>query len=188
MSRIRVTKVIAVSLLLTLTSLLSFTGCSQNPVEPVVDSGNDPVVLSRVARGATGALQSPVNLYIEAWISAEQGGQLVLLDVVLDIPPGAVKNDTLFSIFIPDDELFINEFGSEGLVFDEPVTVTMSYRGADLSGVDEQTIRVGYRNEVTGEWEDINCQVDQDNKVVIAQLHHFSAYGLISDEPSSATE
>lgn len=184
MQRTKVKNVIAASLLLTLMAVMSFTGCSRSPVDPLTDYDSQPVVLSRISHSADGASKSPVNLYADTVISAQTGGQLTLLDVVLDVPAGAVDNDTLFSIRIPDDEQFYNEFGTEGLVFNVPVTVTMSYRGADLTGINESSIRVGYWNTTTQQWEDIECQVDHENKVVIAQLSHFSAYGLISDGPT----
>ncbi|MBD3401500.1 hypothetical protein GF420_01290 [candidate division GN15 bacterium] len=163
-----------------LVGALLVTGCSRSPMSDTAST--EPVVLQRSA-SAVGAASLVGELYTEATISAEEGGQLVLLDVVLEVPPGAVPNDTLFSIEIPDLTKFHNDFGTEGLVFDKPVTVTMSYRDADLSGIDESSIRVGYFNEQTGEWEGVVCQVDPVNKLVTAELHHFSAYGLISDEP-----
>ena len=79
---------------------LALVGCSTTPVGPVATSDGEPVLLSRASRGGAGAA-SPVNLYAEQWVSSVAGGQLVLLDVVLDVPPGAVSSDTLFSIFIP---------------------------------------------------------------------------------------
>jgi hypothetical protein len=158
---------------------LFMVGCSESPVNSVVDDG--PKLLTRASRDAGAAAASPVNLYAEQVISSSEGGQLVLLDVILTVPAGAVPNDTLFSIYIPDDDVFFNEFGTDGLVFDVPVTVTMSYRGADLSGVDETTIRIGWLDESTGVWKDMIGQVDYVNKTVTATLHHFSAYGLISD-------
>ena len=114
-------------------------------------------------------------------ISAETGGRLEFFDVIIEVPAGAIDNDTTFSILIPDLSVFYNEFGTNGLVFNVPVKVTMSYRDADLTGVVEESIRIAYFNNVTGEFEDIVCQLDTVNKVVKAELHHFSAYGLISD-------
>lgn len=168
-----------VAVLLAVT-MVALVGCSRSIVDST-QAADQPHVLSRMAPPSSGASGSPVNLYAEQVISAVLGGQLRALDVVLTVPPGAVHSDTLFSIFIPDDEIFYNEFGTDGLVFDVPVTVTMSYRNADLSGVDESTIRIGYWNITTGKWHDMTCTVDYVNKTVTAQLTHFSAYGLISD-------
>ncbi len=165
--------------LVALSSLALVIGCSQSPLEPG-NTATEPQVLTRAA-GPESLTAAPVNLYAEQVISAAEGGRLELLDVVLEVPAGAVPQDTLFSIFIPDDEKFFNEFGTDGLVFSQPVKVTMSYRGADLSNVDESTIRIGYYNERLGVWEDLVCDVDQDSKRVTAHVWHFSAYGLISD-------
>jgi len=168
--------------LLAVVMLALVVGCSRSPLENDSSATNEPTLLTRsIDRSGGGASAAPVNLYTEAVISAEQGGRLELLDVVLEIPPGAVPNDTTFSIFIPDDAIFYNEFGTDGLVFDVPVTVTMSYRGANLDGVDETTIRIGYFNHETGAVEDVEGQLNLLDRTVTAQLSHFSAYGLISD-------
>jgi len=155
-------------------------GCSEMPLG--VSSGGEPQVLMRSADFVSIVSLSPAQLYIEQVISAEEGGQLSLFDVVLDIPPGAVDNDTLFSIGIPDINVFYNDFGTSGLVFNVPVRVTMSYRSADLSGVNESTIRIGWYNPASDRFEDVICDVDFENKVVTGELNHFSAYALISDE------
>lgn len=165
-----------------LAGLAAVWGCSHAPTAPSNSGSEEPLVLRRASRanhGAEGA--SPVNLVVEQVISSSTGGSLSLLDVSLQIPPGAVPNDTLFSITIPDDQVFYNEFGTHGLVFNVPVTVTMSYRDADLTGIDESTITVAWHNGDSGQWEAIACVLDQVNKTVTGQLNHFSAYGLISD-------
>jgi hypothetical protein len=57
----------------------------------------------------------------------------------------------------------------------------MSYRGADLSGVDESSIRIGWWNEDDQQWVDMVCSLDRVNQTVTGQLNHFSAYALVSD-------
>lgn len=152
-------------------------GCSGNPVGEIT---NEPTVLQR-SLPAGGPQYGSMNTYAEAVISSANGGELFLVDVNLSIPAGAVPNDTLYSINIPDLSVFYNEFGTDGLVFDKPVTVTMSYRDADMTGVTESTIRLAWYNEKSGRWLKIICEVDTQNKTVTGQLNHFSAYGLISD-------
>ncbi|MDH4157164.1 MAG: hypothetical protein OEW00_07815 [candidate division Zixibacteria bacterium] len=155
-------------------------GCSRGPLS-VEEETTEPQLLQRTIDESALASLSATELYAEQIISYKTGGRLSLFDVDLDVPAGAVANDTVFSIRIPDPAVFFNEFGTDGLVFDEPVTVTMSYRDANLTGVDETTIRIGWFDERTGHFEDISCKVDYANKVVTGQLDHFSAYGLISD-------
>jgi len=179
MSRIKSPSLLLAMTTIVLVGVLLFAGCSQTPVDPTVNS--EPQLLTRAVRAAGSASLAPVNLYAEKVISTTQGGTLSLLDVTMTIPPGAVPNDTLFSIFIPDDTVFFNEFGTDGLVFNKPVVVTMSYRQADLSGVKESTIRLAWYNKSTGTFEDVPCDVDLVAKTVTATLSHFSAYGLISD-------
>ena len=145
-----------------LVATMLFAGCSRSPVSPD-NTATQPQVLQRTT-APEGVAFSPVDLYKEVVFNPDEGGTLVLLDVVLEVPPGAVTSPEVFSIFIPDDEIFYNEFGTDGLVFDTPVTVTMSYRNADLSGVDESTIRIGFYNDRTGEWENTDCKLDKVNK------------------------
>jgi|GEM_PF-797627 hypothetical protein len=163
--------------------LLLAVGCSKSPLEST-EPTQETKVLGRSASSLAAALLSPGDgsgLYVDQVISAETGGRLEFFDVIIEVPAGAIDNDTTFSILIPDLSVFYNEFGTNGLVFNVPVKVTMSYRDADLTGVVEESIRIAYFNNVTGEFEDIVCQLDTVNKVVKAELHHFSAYGLISD-------
>lgn len=177
MMRVKSNGLPVATLTVLLAAALVFGGCSESPLNS--STPEEPVLLTKAA--CADGVAKVVNLYVEDQISSEKGGVLTLADVTLEIPPGAVPNDTTYSIFIPDDEVFYNEFGTDGLVFDVPVTVTMSYRDADLSAVDESTIRIGYFNEATGQFEDLECRVDFVNKTVTATLSHFSAYGLISD-------
>ncbi len=165
--------------------MLLSIGCSKSPVESSTEP-SEPHLLQRTAVSFL-QMQSIFGssgdsaLYVEQKINAETGGVIQFYDVVLVIPPNALDNDTLFSINIPDLNVFYNEFGTSGLVFNQPVHVTMSYRDADLSNIDEETIRIAYYNEATGTFEDVICELDTVNKVVTAELNHFSAYGLISD-------
>jgi hypothetical protein len=177
MNRFKTSRLINMTVFVAGMAVLFAIGCSENP--NIAGSDSQPQVMRRSADVAAKVGDEP--LYIEQMISAKEGGQLALFDVVLDIPPGAVANDTLFSITIPDINLFFNDFGTDGLVFAEPVKVTMSYRDADMSEVEETTIRIAWLNEETGEYDDMVCEVDFENKVVVGELDHFSAYALISD-------
>ena len=77
--------------------------------------------------------------------------------------------------------MFANDFGTEGLQFNVPVRVTMSYRDADLSGVNESNIAMAWYNDRAERWDVIDCKLDIVNKTVTASVNHFSAYALISD-------
>jgi hypothetical protein len=154
-------------------------GCSRSPMSSNTVTGQ-PTLLHRSA-SASAALSPGAELTTSAVIPAAVGGQLQLADVTLSIPAGALANDTLYSITIPDVNTFYNEFGTNGLVFATPVTVTMSYRDADLSGVNVASIRIAWLNPNTGLFESMQCTLDTVNKTVTGKLNHFSAYALISD-------
>ena len=178
MRRIDRTKKSASALVVLLAVSLMW-GCSQSPMDSSLSS-DGPRLLVRSPEAASHLLQAS-SLYTDGVISSVNGGRLELPGVVLDVPANAVSSDTLFSILIPDAGVFFCEFGTSGLVFSTPVRVTMSYSEADLVGVDESTIRIAYLHESSGVWEDLRCDVDPVNKIVVAYMDHFSAYGIISD-------
>lgn len=70
------------------------------------------------------------------------------------------------------------QFTPEGTQFNEPVTVWISYKDADLTGVNEQDLKIWYFNESTGMWELIGDTVDTENQMVGGLLHHFSRYAI----------
>jgi hypothetical protein len=166
--------------IVTLVAILGMivTGCSRSPLDSST-TADQPKLLQRSASSVS--LSPGAELYAEAVVSNATGGRLQLLDVTLEIPAGAVGNDTLFSIRIPDVSTFYNQFGTDGLVFNTPVSVTISYRDADLSGVNESSIRIAWLNPATGNYESMRCTVDKVAKTVTGNLNHFSAYALISD-------
>lgn len=155
-------------------------GCSDNPL--INKPKGEPRLLTRAIDLNSGISQSTADFHVEKLISAQYGGVVSLLDVQISVPPAALEKDVVFDIAIPDITVFFNEFGPSGVAFKKPVTVVMSYRNADLNGVDESTIRIGYYNPEADSFEDVICEVDHLNKVVRGQLNHFSAYALISDE------
>ena len=164
-----------------LMAMLFAVGCSDQAILDQPDNSTQPQLLTRSAKAAAVATSAGDPLYIESVVSDASGGTVALYDVMLEIPAGAVGNDTLFSISIPDPLVFFNEFGTHGLVFNNPVKVTMSYRDANLIGVDESSIRIVWLDERDGTLKDIDCVIDRNNKTVTGFLNHFSAYGLVSD-------
>jgi len=154
-------------------------GCSQIPnANNETDVTDNQTLLTRAPSAAKVLGESA---YFETIISAGDGGVVKLLDVELEFPSGALNSDTLISIDIPDLMVFANHFGTDGLVFNVPVRVTMSYRDADLSGIDENSIKMAWYNNTTDHWDIIDCQLNSADKTVTAFVYHFSAYGLISD-------
>ena len=73
---------------------------------------------------------------------------------------------------------FQAEFSPHGIQFNVPVRMELSYKDADLTGINEDDLRIYYLNEDTGIWEVIGDTVDKTNKVVIGYTNHFSRYGV----------
>jgi len=156
--------------------LLELAGCSRIPTQAT--QSDQPVLLKRnlAAYKILGA-----SARIDTSFAAAQGGVLSLLDVELTFPPNALPADTAVFIDIPDISIFENHFGTDGLVFNVPVKVVMSYRDADLSGINESNITLAWFNDVIGQWNSMSCSLDKENKTVTGYVKHFSAYALISD-------
>lgn len=155
---------------------LMLVGCSSNPLQS--STVKQPNLLKRNLAVAKVADEPAFASKI---MSAADGGVISLVDVELTFPPQALSNDTLVFIDIPDVAVFENHFGTDGLRFNVPVKVVMSYRNADLSGVNENSIRLAWFNDKTGEWNSMQCTLNTASKIVTGYLEHFSAYALISD-------
>lgn len=109
------------------------------------------------------------------------GGVVSVLDVTLEIPPLALERNTQISVDIPDPGLFVYDFGPDGLQFQKPATITISYEYADLTNIDQSKIRLAWWDENAQQWIDQPCILDPVTRKVVGQINHFSAYGLVSD-------
>ena len=158
---------------------LGLVGCSQFPTKVDVEENQSDARL--LTRRNISALPGSDPLYTETIMPAAEGGTITLIDVELYFPPNALDSDTLVYINIPNIMVFENHFGTDGLVFNQPVRVTMSYRDANLSGINESSISMAWFDERTDSWDQLDCALDTVNKTVTAYVSHFSAYALISD-------
>ena len=70
------------------------------------------------------------------------------------------------------------EFGPHGTQFQRPVILFLSYKAADLNGINEDDLQFFYYNDVIGVWELMPCEVDKVHKRVRVRLQHFSRYAL----------
>ena len=70
------------------------------------------------------------------------------------------------------------EFGPHGTQFNNPVKVELSYKMADVKGIDESKLRIFYFNEETGIWELVGGEVDKRGRKVTVYVAHFSRYAV----------
>lgn len=109
------------------------------------------------------------------------GGTVSLLEMTLQVPPMSLNKNTNITVEMPDPELYLYDFGPDGLQFNVPATITISYDNADLSGRNESNIRLAWWDENSQKWVDMPCTVDYSANTVTGTIEHFSSYGLISD-------
>ena len=71
------------------------------------------------------------------------------------------------------------EFGPHGLQFNQPVRLHLSYKRADLTGIDESKLGIYYYNEDIDEYELIpSSKVNTEENYVECNLYHFSRYAI----------
>lgn len=178
--------------------------------EPVTWSSTDPSILSVDDQGvaeAVGEGQAEVTAEAgpaEGTASVEvrevdgvidsEGGTVTAEDgeVVLEVPEGSVSESTQIMVepFSPgptDVRLASGrsfEFGPEGVAFDPPATLTLSYDPGDLPrDADEDRMRI-YRRQGPGRWRQVEGnQVDAGSDEVSAPIDGFSKYALGTARP-----
>ena len=167
---------------------------SESPSKTAGDlSSTQPQFLRRphpLAKPAKGdeADEGESFFYAEELIGADEGGKLEVGDrqhgkSKLIVPGNALSEDKVLSMKVPkygDLIARISEavFGEHGTTFAKPAKVTLSYKGADLTDIDEEQLLAWYYNDETGEWECVGGTVDVKKKKVTFRIHHFSRYAL----------
>jgi|GEM_PF-1141798 len=188
--------VVAVAMMATF--IIGITGCSQDsPMSPVtknqsnssgrvVQSDIGPVTilqLSQTHRESESLSKVAGTYSSEKFIKAVEGGVVTVGNndlgyskIVVD--PNDLPEDMTISLQWASDGYCEGEFGPHGTQFNDPVKVVLSYKGADLSDIDEDDLKISYYNEDTGIWEVMGGTVDTENKEVVVYLEHFSRYAI----------
>ena len=121
-------------------------------------------------------------------VEAETGGIVVLGDSNLEIPPGALAQDTAVVVSEPIIGMTMQAEGMKtmslepsGLQFSQPATLTISY--GDTGPYDEDLLQVVAFNEATGEWEpqQILAQDKSANTVAVMTEHFSDRFAYIAD-------
>lgn len=113
----------------------------------------------------------------ELWIKRTYGGMIKFGGHSIEVPKYATKQDANFSISIASNDYITADFGPDGW-FDQQVTVTISYKNADLTGVDPRKLTLAWYDERAGQWVDLGGVVDLVKKTVTAKAWHFTQYTL----------
>lgn len=91
--------------------------------------------------------------------------------------PNDLEKNSVIS-FNWDAKSFRANLGPHGLVFRNPVSLTLSYKNANLRKINEENLRIWYYNETTNAWELVGGKVNTKEKTVVAFIKHFSTYAL----------
>jgi hypothetical protein len=132
------------------------------------------------------------------------GGALDYIDsqgspTTFQFPAGAVARSTDLTITLSTPSTIPNGFAFAGhafvleasqggqsvpgLVFGNPVTVTINYTDADLAGRPESTVKLMYWDEAQEKWEDAACgpydrrPTENWLAIPICHLSHFGLFG-----------
>jgi hypothetical protein len=157
------------------------------------DTPSSPSTDLRVTRSSTqlhflqpSEMEFNKTFRVKQYISENEGGTIVAGDEVsgymsLDFMPGDLNYDTII-IFKWDTNNFGAEFAPHGISFNNPVRLNLSYKTADVSAIDEESIRLWYYNENENNWELVGGDVDTEEKEVSTYISHFSRYALAGED------
>jgi len=189
-------KAYAATGLFVLVLVFAFLGCSsQNPTMPspethglVVQSNTGPVTLIKFDRNlfTKNSLSKSNGIadYNEAFIQAAVGGEIVVGDANVGyskvvFQPNDLPSDLTIGMTYPVDDYCDGIFSPHISQFNSPVYIELSYKNTDLTGVNEDDLRIYYYNDATDLWEFIGGNVDKVNKVVTGYVEHFSRYAIV---------
>ena len=159
---------------------LSLNACmNQSPLSPEASESGFKILKVKHPRLMKSFQQSK-------WID-DDGGTISIGDEVhgiskLVFPEDAVGNDVLITFSWESTDLLEAQFSPHGITFDQPVWIELSYKDADLTGVNEDGLKIYYYNENTGVWEIVGDQIDKTKKVVVGYTNHFSRYAVAFGE------
>ena len=75
----------------------------------------------------------------------------------------------------------VNSLGQNVTQFSKPVQISYDYSDADLSNVNEDSLKLYSFNEETNEWDSIPTILDKINKIALGETLHFSQFALMGD-------
>lgn len=112
----------------------------------------------------------------DAEIIGPDGGTLHIGEHQLVIPRGALTEEQLIVAEATTSSLVDVEFSPEGLQFQRPAQLTVSYKNCDVpAGVDLRLVYLGVGNRVL-EWP--SSDDDRTTSEVTGEIHHFSRYAV----------
>lgn len=170
-----------------LASILAFTlGCSADDIMgpgdvsvPEIGPGSGVEILAEPNAKDIDPVQGvSFSGHGSALIQADVGGVVSWGRFSVDIPAGALSEDTEISISRPNSQLVMCELEPHGIQFNKPVKLQINYGGtyADDKETGLASFGIYWLNDSTGIWEMVGQKVDAQSNKVEADLEHFSGY------------
>ncbi len=129
-------------------------------------------------RWGTGLLRCPQVPHVsESLTVGRRGGKLDVGPVVLAVPPGALADTVTITLEVLSDTVRAARLRPEGLVFQKPVYLVMSYANCQTYG-SKKAKRIAYTSDEWVVLEYVQSRDHHKSKKVVGQLDHFSNYAL----------
>lgn len=162
-------------------ALIALAGCSDasQPTLSAPEQGSTVLSNTISLNGVLQFIGAPNLLeprHAEKYIVASEGGFVELHGFRVDIPAGALSQNTTITIDLPTDNVLgkrvIAEFGPHGTQFSTPATISFPLSGVQLSN---DPIEVGRWEN--GGWTSLGGSVNSAGTVLSSTTPHFSTYG-----------
>ncbi|MBM2840470.1 MAG: hypothetical protein HW412_998 [Bacteroidetes bacterium] len=127
--------------------------------------------------------------WVASSVISPAGGTLSLFCSIITFPAGALRDSTLVSFRITTgvtpvglpgatDQVF--DFEPEGIVFQVPVTLRVSFADAGINEEEDKVapLRCYYFNPTTSAWEPQPTAIDWQSQLFVVTLSHFSRYAF----------
>jgi len=175
--------------------LLTQYACEQNLSVNPVDQGTDGAQVTILKRIPQNNLHK--EYFAQKWIDSN-GGYILVGDHAsgysyIKFPQGALgtfnnvnglnlASESMGAVNIQmyweSENLLQADFYPEGLQFNTPVFIHLSYKDADLSGINENALAIYYYNPSTDQWEKISDNINTQEDYVEGYINHFSRYAI----------
>ena len=106
-----------------------------------------------------------------------EGGTILVSAHTLTIPPGALDTAVTITAVAPSDTIRHVRFQPQGLQFQQPASLTLSYAGCSLLG-SLAPKRIAYTTDALLILEYLPSVDDFLGRTVTGELHHFSEYAI----------
>jgi hypothetical protein len=181
-------KILSASVLVSL--LLLAVGCSKEtapgPISPIKPS-HQPSLAKRNTGNNTVTQITPIPRRTRSvngfggtaskYMTVSSGGKLEYMGHKMNVPSGALSQNTEMYITDVNSELIQANYGPSGW-FNKPVTITISYADADLREVDLKKMTIAWYDEAAGTWVDVGGVVDRVNQTITVAVWHFTQYTI----------